>query len=61
MYLIVIFLPLMSAVVAGILGRQIGSQGVTKATVTLIGLTWATAIMIYNEVVIHKGETYIKL
>jgi NADH:ubiquinone oxidoreductase subunit 5 (subunit L)/multisubunit Na+/H+ antiporter MnhA subunit len=61
MYLIVIFLPLMSAVVAGILGRKIGSQGVTKATVTLIGLTWATAIMIYNEVVIHKGETYIKL
>lgn len=51
----------MSAVVAGILGRKIGSQGVTKATVTLIGLTWATAIMIYNEVVIHKGETYIKL
>ena len=61
MYLIVIFLPLMSAVVAGILGRKIGSQGVTKATVTLIGLTWATAMMIYNEVVIHKGETYIKL
>jgi len=61
MYLIVIFLPLMSAVVAGILGRKIGRQGVTKATVMLIGLTWATAMMIYNEVVIHKGETYIKL
>lgn len=51
----------MSAIVAGLMGRKIGSEGVRRATVVLMGVTWVTAIMIYNEVVIHKAETYIKL
>lgn len=51
----------MSAIVAGLMGRKIGSEGVRRATVVLMGVTWVTAIMIYNEVVIHKTETYIKL
>ena len=46
---------------AGLLGRKIGSEGVRRATVVLMGVTWITAIMIFNEVVIHKAETYIKL
>lgn len=51
----------MSAIVAGLMGRKLGSSGVKRATVVLMGVTWATAIMIYNEVVIHKAGTYIKL
>ena len=51
----------MSAIVAGVMGRKLGSEGVRRATVILMGVTWVTAIMIYNEVVIHKSETYIKL
>jgi hypothetical protein len=43
------------------MGRQIGSKGVKVVTIGLIGVTWVTAMMIYNEVVIHKAETYIKL
>lgn len=51
----------MSAIVAGLTGRLIGGEGVRKATVALMGVTWLTAIMIFNEVVLHKTETYIKL
>ena len=51
----------MSAIVAGLMGRLIGAQGVRIATVALMGVTWLTAIMIFNEVVLHKAETYIKL
>ena len=51
----------MSAIVAGLMGRKIGGEGVRKATVVLMGVTWSMAIMIFNEVVIHKAETYIKL
>lgn len=51
----------MSAITAGLMGRQIGSKGVRVVTIAMIGLTWVTAMMIYNEVVLHKADTYIKL
>lgn len=51
----------MSAIIAGVLGRKLGILGVKRATVILMGITWVIAIMIYNEVVIHKSETYLKL
>lgn len=60
MYLIILWLPLVSAIVAGLMGRNVGREGVTKLTVLLMGLTWITALMIFNEVVMNKAPTYIK-
>lgn len=51
----------MSAVIAGLMGRVIGREGVRRATVILMGVTWVTGIKIYEEVVVHKAGTYIKL
>jgi NADH-ubiquinone oxidoreductase chain 5 len=51
----------MSALVAGTLGRFLGKKGVAIYTVTMMILTWSTALYIFNEVVLNKAETYIQL
>ena len=51
----------MSAVVASVFGRYLGARGVAIYTVSMLILTWMTAITIFNEVVLNKTVTYIQL
>jgi len=39
MYLVVLWIPLISAGIAGLMGRLIGREGVRRATVILMGIT----------------------
>ena len=61
MYLTILWLPLISAFVAGMLGRQVGREGASLITVLSILITWVSAIVIFYEVVLKKAECYIKL
>lgn len=54
-------MPLISAIVAGMLGRQIGKEGASRITVISILVTWLAAIGIFYEVILKKAECYIKL
>ena len=61
MYLLILWLPLVSAILAGGLGRMIGSKGVGITTVTSLVITWLMAIWIFYEVVYNKSVVYIQL
>ena len=39
MYLLILFIPLMSAIIAGLFGRFIGEKGASIITTSLIGIT----------------------
>lgn len=54
-------MPLVSAIVSGLLGRKIGREGAGRITIASMLITWLTAIYIFYEVVMKKTECYIKL
>jgi NADH:ubiquinone oxidoreductase subunit 5 (subunit L)/multisubunit Na+/H+ antiporter MnhA subunit len=43
MYILVVFLPLLSAIIAGLFGRKIGIQGAKRLTTIIIFITCAIA------------------
>jgi len=43
MYILVVFLPLLSAIIAGLFGRLIGTEGAKRLTTTIIFITCAIA------------------
>jgi NADH-ubiquinone oxidoreductase chain 5 len=59
--MLIIWLPLISAIIAGGLGRLVGKIGASIVAVTLMVLTWFSALYIFYEVVYNKTETFIHL
>nr|YP_010248458.1 NADH dehydrogenase subunit 5 [Coscinodiscus granii]QTK21653.1 NADH dehydrogenase subunit 5 [Coscinodiscus granii] len=61
MYLIFIFLPLISSITAGLFGHKIGHKGSCFLTVLYLFLTFLISIFIFYEVSLMSSPVYIKL
>ena len=61
MYLLLLFLPLLSSIVAGLLGRRIGERGAGIYTSVSIVLTFILSVFILYEIGLGGSPTYITL
>ena len=61
MYILVLFLPLLSAMISGFLGRKIGTRGAGVLTSSCIFLTVIISGGIFYETVLNGSSTYLKL
>lgn len=61
MYILVVFIPLLSATISGIFGRYIGIQGAKRITTISIILTSIIAWIIFYEVGLNHCNTYVDL
>jgi NADH-ubiquinone oxidoreductase chain 5 len=61
MYLILVFLPLIGSITAGLFGRKIGPKGASIVTVTLLFITCSISVFAFYEVALIGSPTYIKL
>nr|ADO51441.1 NADH dehydrogenase subunit 5 [Pseudocorticium jarrei] len=61
MYLLVLFIPLLSAIVSGLFGRKIGERGAGVFTSSSIVISWVISMLIFYETNINTSPTYIKL
>jgi NADH-ubiquinone oxidoreductase chain 5 len=61
MYLILVFLPLIGSITAGLFGRKIGPKGASIITVTLLFITFSISVFAFYEVALIGSPTYIKL
>lgn len=59
MYLLIIYLPLISAAISGLWGRGIGSNGARFLTSTLLVFSFFVSLVIFFEVVLMSAPTYI--
>lgn len=59
MYLILVFLPLIGSITAGIFGRKIGPKGSAVVTVICLFITFLTSIFIFYEVALSGSPVYI--
>ena len=60
MYLILIFLPLIGSLVAGLFGRTLGPKGSSIVTVTCLFITLLTSFFSFYEVALNGSPVYIK-
>ena len=61
MYLLVLLIPLFSAVVSGLFGRKIGARGAEILTSGCILFLVIVSCFIYFETTLNHSPTYIKL
>lgn len=61
MYLVILWLPLMSAIVCLIMGRWVGRVGAAFTSVVFMILTWINVLLIAHEVLYDKADTYVRL
>jgi len=61
MYLILIFLPLIGSLIAGLFGKKIGSNGAAVLTVICLLLSFFASIFAFYEVALAGSPVYIKL
>ena len=61
MYLLIIFLPLISAFLAGFAGRKLGVEGAKVLSSTLMGITFMLSVFVFVEVCLNGAPTYIEL
>jgi NADH-ubiquinone oxidoreductase chain 5 len=61
MYLILVFLPLIGSITAGLFGRKIGPKGSSIVTVTLLFISFILSVFVFYEVAIIGSPVYIKL
>lgn len=61
MYLILIFLPLLSSIIAGMFGRFIGSLGASILTVSCLIFTFFISVFIFYEVGLSGSPVFLKL
>nr|YP_009485485.1 NADH dehydrogenase subunit 5 [Melosira undulata]AVR57549.1 NADH dehydrogenase subunit 5 [Melosira undulata] len=61
MYLLIVFLPLLSSITAGLFGRFLGSKGSSIITVTLLFFNFLISLLIFYEIGFSKSFVYIKL
>lgn len=60
MYILVLLIPLLSAMITGCLGRKIGSKGAGVLTSSCISLTVVISGWIFYETVLNGSPTYLK-
>lgn len=61
MYILVLLMPLLSAIVSGLFGRKIGVRGAGIVTSSSIGVSLMVSCYIFYETVLNSSVTYIKL
>ena len=61
MYLLIVFLPLLSSIVAGFFGRFLGFKGVLIISCFLVSICSCVAILVFYEVALSGTCVYIKL
>lgn len=61
MYILVLFIPLLSAMISGFLGRKIGTRGAGVLTSSCISITVIISGWIFYETVLNGSSTYLKL
>jgi NADH-quinone oxidoreductase subunit L len=61
MYALVVFVPLVGSIIAGLFGRQIGDRGAQLVTCSLVGLSAALSVPIFIEVVLNQHVTVVHL
>ena len=61
MYILVLFIPLLSAIISGLFGRKIGTRGSGILTSSCIVISTIISGCIFYETTINSSTTYIKL
>ena len=61
MYILVLFFPLLSAIISGLFGRKIGTKGAGILTSSCIVISVVISCCIFYEVALNSSATYIKL
>jgi NADH-ubiquinone oxidoreductase chain 5 len=61
MYLLIIFLPLIGALTASLLGRKLGKQGSILLTTSLVSISAFFSLIVFYEVVLSHSVCNIKL
>lgn len=61
MYILVLFIPLLSAMISGFFGRKIGTKGAGVLTSSCISITAIISGWIFYETVLNGCSTYFKL
>lgn len=61
MYLLILLLPLISAIIAGLFGRKLGEKGANFLTCTYLSLTTVLVYIISYENVLNETTTNILL
>tara|TARA_R110002050_G_scaffold77851_1_gene166088 strand:+ start:21702 stop:21893 length:192 start_codon:yes stop_codon:yes gene_type:complete len=61
MYLLIIYLPLISAIAVGLFGRFFGVKGSQFITVFNMGICFLISILIFNEVLFKGTLCYFSL
>lgn len=61
MYLLILFLPLLSAIISGLFGRKIGTRGANILTSSCITVSFIISCYIFYDIILNYAPTYIKL
>lgn len=61
MYLLIVLIPLLSAIVSGIFGRKIGSTGAGIFTSSCISISALVTYYVLYETVLNGASTYLVL
>ncbi len=61
MYILILFLPLLSAIVSGLFGRKIGTRGAGVFTSNCIIISFMISCYIYYEIILNLSPTYVEL
>jgi NADH:ubiquinone oxidoreductase subunit 5 (subunit L)/multisubunit Na+/H+ antiporter MnhA subunit len=61
MYLLIVYLPLISAITVGLFGRFFGVKGSQFITVFNMGICFLISILIFNEVLFQGTICHISL
>nr|CAD2223006.1 nad5 [Tethya minuta] len=61
MYILVLLVPLLSAIISGLFGRRIGTKGAGVLTSSCIVISAIVSYYIFYETILNSSVTYIKL
>lgn len=61
MYLLIVFLPLLSAIASGFFGRLLGREGSTRITTGCIATTFILSLIAFYEVALGDSPCYLEL
>lgn len=61
MYILVLLIPLLGALVSGLLGRKIGEKGAGVLTSSCLTISFIVSCYIGHEVILNHSTTFIKL
>jgi NADH-quinone oxidoreductase subunit L len=61
MYILIVFLPLIGAITAGLFGRYIGKQGAIFITTGSVGISALMSFIVFYEIVLSHSVCSIKI